>query len=98
MWSNCLVMGLPLPTRFNAAGVNHIRLELDHAISLCDAAKSTGSKTKLEHLVADASSVYSLVLKLIPRVHLSGDEAEEIQEKRLLLNSLLREFASLIAA
>ena len=98
MWSNYRNMALRLPTRFNAAGVNHIRLELDHAIARCDAAKLVGSKTKVAHVVADASSVYSLVLKLIPRVHLSGGEAEEIQEKRLLLNSLLREFASLVAA
>jgi hypothetical protein len=91
-------MGPRLPTRFNAAGVNHIRLELDYAIGLCDAAKAAASKTKVERLLVDASSVYSVMLKLIPRVQLSSGEAQEIQEKRLLLNSLLQEFGSLVAA
>jgi hypothetical protein len=91
-------MGLRLPKRFNTAGVNHIRAELDHAIRLCYAAKAADSKASVEHLVADASSVYSLMLKLIPRVHLNSSEAQEIQEKRLLLNSLLREFGYLAAA
>lgn len=91
-------MAIRIPTRFNAAGVNHIRMELDHAIDLCDAAKAENSETRMKRLVADASSAYSLILKLLSRVRLSSHEAQEIHQKCVQLNLLLQEFGSLVAA
>ncbi len=82
-------MALRLPMRYNAAGIEHIRIELNQAISLCDAAQA-GDLTKAEKSVAEASAVYSRVLKLIPRVHLNSHESCEIDDKKLELASLLR--------
>ncbi len=83
--------GIRLPARFNAAGVHHIHVELDHAIFLCDAAKAVDAKTKAAQL-ARASSLYCRALKLIPRVHLSSREAQEINQKCERLIATLREF------
>ena len=91
-------MPVRIPARFNASGVNHIRIELEHAIHLCDAARMAGSEAKVKRLVGDAHSVYSLILKLIPRVRLSSREAREIHQKRHQLHLLLQEFGSLMAA
>jgi hypothetical protein len=85
--------GTRLPARFNAAGVYHIHVELDHAIFLCDAAKAVDAKTTDAQL-ARASSLYCRALKLIPRVHLSVREAQEINQKCERLIATFREFGS----
>ena len=82
-------MALRLPMRYNAAGIEHIRIELNHAIRLCDAAKA-GDLTRAERCVVDASAAYYRVLKLIPRVQLGVHDTREIEDKSLLLESLLR--------
>jgi hypothetical protein len=80
--------------RFNDAGVNHIRVELNHALMLIDTAKLVDSKAEARHLVAEASSAYCSAMKLIPRVLLTDVDAQEIDGKRLRLNSLLQEVGS----
>ena len=88
-WFDATVGGLPFPLRFNEAGVTHIHVELDHAIALCERAQRMGSGKKAERLLVDASSSYRRALKLIPRVRLNPQDAQEIKQKCLRLQAEL---------
>lgn len=96
-WSDAII-GIPFPARFNTAGVNHIDVELDHAIDLCEAARATPSEKTAERLLADASSSYRRALKLVPRVRLNPQDAHEIKQKCVRLQALLVKVEALASA
>jgi hypothetical protein len=81
----------PIPHRYNSAGVDFVRIELDFAITLCHTAECADSCDRAKLSIANARAAYNAAIKFMPRLQLTSGERSEFGEKRLRIDSLFEQ-------
>lgn len=82
--------------RLNRASADFLKIDLKTALTFTKIARQTQDGTRRERNRMEARHAYDTVLKLVPKIDLSKDEARTITKGLTQLRSELRELGEVV--